>query len=141
MQNKDLVDNHIHPLNASSDRNFGLVFAVFFLVIALLPLLSGDSLRYWPIAISLILAITSFTLPVILAPLNRRWAKFGLLMHATVSPIILALIFYGVVTPTGLLMRLLGKDILQLRFDRNIDTYWKQRAPQNITHETFRNQF
>lgn len=113
----------------SSDRSFGLVFAAFFLIIALLPLLHGHDIRLWAAVVSFAFGAVSLTAPAILAPLNRLWTRFGVLLHRTVSPVALGVMYYGVITPTGLLMRLSGKDSLRLRIDKSASSYWIDRRP------------
>ncbi len=137
------VKNKININNAggASERSFGLVFSAFFLVVSLLPLLSGHGLRLWAVVASLICGIVALAFPVILAPFNRMWTKFGMLLHNIASPIALAILFYGVVTPTGLVMRLLGKDPLRLRIDRSAASYWIERSPPGPDAESLKNQF
>jgi hypothetical protein len=125
----------------SSDRSFGLVFGVFFLVIALLPLWHGASARYWALMICGFFLVIALTAPTILAPLNRLWTKLGLLLGNIVSPIALGILFYGVVATTGLVMRLLGKDPLRLKFDRKARTYWIERDPPGPTPQSLDKQF
>ena len=79
--------------------------------------------------------------PGVLAPANRLWTKFGLLLHHIVSPIALGILFFLVVTPTGLLMRLFGKDPLRLRFDPDADSYWIKRDPPGPAADSLKNQF
>lgn len=135
------IRHHEQASEGSSDRSFGLVFAALFLVVALLPLLQGHSVRLWAMGVSLSFGAIAFAIPATLAPLNRLWTKFGLLLHSIVSPIALGILFYGVVTPTGLVMRLLGKDLLRMRFDRSAASYWVERTPPGPDAESFKNQF
>jgi len=128
-------------VRGSSDRSFGLVFAAVFAVIGLWPLLGDGGIRIWSLAISLVFLATAMLRPMLLAPLNRLWTRFGLLLHHVVNPIIMALLFYLVVTPTGLVMRALGKDILRLRFDRQAKSYWIERQPPGPAPEAMRDQF
>ena len=125
----------------SSNRGFGLVFAAFFLIIALLPLLQGHGVRLWAAGISLAFGGVALAIPTILAPLNRLWTRFGLLLHGIVSPVALAILFYGVVTPTGLIMRLLGKDPLRLRLDPSAPSYWITRTPPGPDADSLKQQF
>jgi hypothetical protein len=125
----------------SSDRSFGLVFAVVFLIIAVLPVLQGHGLRLWAVGVSLILGAVALLAPAILAPANRLWTRFGLLLHGIVSPIALGILFYGVFAPTGLFMRLLGKDPMRRRFDSDAASYWIARDPPGPDAESLKNQF
>ena len=113
----------------SSNRSFGLVFAGVFLVIGAGPLFFGHSIHLWSLLLSAVFAVLALIAPAVLAPLNRLWTKFGLLLHKIVSPVVLGIMFYLVITPMGAVMRLLGKDPLRLRKDRDAATYWIERTP------------
>ena len=139
MTNRDL---HVpKPEKGSSNRAFGLVFAAFFLVIGFVPRIHGYHGPGWSFALSAVFAILALAKPDILTPLNRWWTKFGLALHAIVSPIALGIIFFGVVTPTGLLARLFGKGSQWREFDRSAETYWIARTPSDFTRESFKDQF
>jgi hypothetical protein len=125
----------------SSDRTFGLVFTAFFAIVAVLPMLRGEPPRLWAFAAAGAFLLLALAVPRALAPLNRLWLRFGDLLHRIVSPIALAILFYGVVTPTGLLMRLFGKDPLRLRFDREAKSYWIAREPPGPPPESLKDQF
>lgn len=133
--------NRKQPVKGSSDRSFGLVFTVFFLIVAVLPIRHEQSVRIWAVEISLVFCVLAVFIPTILAPLNRLWARVGLLLHSIVSPVALAVLFYGVVTPTGFIMRLLGGNLLRLSFDRNAESYWIERTPPGPDAESLKNQF
>ncbi len=136
------MDGHYsEPPKSSSNRSFGLVFAAFFLIVALIPLLQGLSLRVWAVGVSLAFAGIALAFPGVLAPLNRGWTKFGLLLHCIVSPIALGILFFGVATTTGVLMRLFGKDSLRLKLDKRASTYWISRTPPGPPSDSFKNQF
>ena len=124
-------------LKLPSNRSFGIVFFAVFLIIALWPLLKSESLRFWSVAVSLIFLILGLINSKILTPLNKMWMKFGLLLGNIVSPIVMGIIFFGVVTPTGLLMKLFGKDILELKKNKK-NTYWKKKDNLN---NNMKNQF
>ncbi len=130
-----------HEVKRGSDRGFGLVFAVVFGVIALIPLAGGDDVRVWALAVAAVLVVVSFLKPEALASLNRLWTGFGLLLNRLVSPVALAIMFYGVVTPTGLVMRLFGKDPLRLRPEPGAASYWVERRPPGPAPDSIRNQF
>jgi predicted membrane metal-binding protein len=112
-----------------SDRSFGLVFAGFFTLVGLWPLFNGLDPRWWAFGVAVGFAAIATVAPGVLAPLNRLWHQFGLLLNRIVSPVALGLAFFLAVTPTGLIMRLLGKDMLQLKFDREAKSYWIKREP------------
>jgi len=133
--------HYIAPIEGSTDRNFGLVFAVFFLLVALLPLLHGNEMRLWALGVGVAFGVIALAVPHSLTPLNRLWTQFGLLLHRIVSPVALGILFFGVVTPIGLLTRLLGKDALRLRLDKNAASYWIVRTPPGPDAESLKNQF
>lgn len=128
-------------VKGSSNRTLGLVFAAVFLIVAVLPVFFGGALRWWSIVIAAAFALAALLFPRTLTRLNRAWTRFGLLLHKIVSPIVLGFLFYIVVTPLGLLMRLLGKDPLRLRWDRQSSTYWIERTPPGPKPETLSDQF
>ena len=121
-----------------SNRNFGLVFFIVFLLIALWPLLEKNEIRYWSIFISLIFLILGLINSKILTPLNRIWHLFGIQLGKIISPFVMGIIFFFVVTPIGILMRLLGKDILNLKYNKNDKPYWIQK---NELKSKMKNQF
>ena len=110
-------------IKISSNRSFGIVFFIVFLLIALYPLLKGSDLRIWSLVISSIFLILGLINSKILTPLNRLWFKFGLLLGRFISPLIMGIIFFIVVTPIGIIMRLLKKDLLNLKYNKK-ETYW-----------------
>ncbi|MGE3147542.1 MAG: SxtJ family membrane protein [Pseudorhodoplanes sp.] len=112
-----------------SNRNFGLVFAFVFAVIALLPLWHGGAIRLWAAAIGGLFAIVAFVAPALLDPLNRLWYRFGLLLHHVMNPLIMGLMFFGAFTPMGLVLRAMGKDLLRLKRDPDAKSYWIARDP------------
>lgn len=132
-----------HDLNIEgpSDRNFGLVFSALFLLVALQPVLYGHGIRIWSAAASFVFALSAIFIPSSLASLNRLWGKFGLFLHGIVNLFILAILFYFIITPIGLIMRLMGKDPLCLGFDHQQPSYWTQRIPSGPDAESFKNQF
>tara|TARA_B100000686_G_scaffold97029_1_gene103823 strand:- start:397 stop:783 length:387 start_codon:yes stop_codon:yes gene_type:complete len=106
-----------------SNRNFGLVFFIIFFIIGLWPILNQNEFRYWAFFISLIFLILAILNSKILTPLNKIWLYFGIALGKLVSPIVMGFIFFLVVTPIGIIMRLLGKDILNLK-KKNKGSYW-----------------
>ena len=97
--------------------------------------------RWWSLAIAGVFLVLSLFYPQLLAPLNRLWTRFGLLLHNIVNPIVLGLLFFVVVTPIGLLMRLFGKRPLNIDFDRETTSYWIDREPPGPAPETMKQQF
>lgn len=132
---------HNEGVRGASDRSFGLVFAAVFLIIALYPFFSGGALRLWSLAISGVFGILALFIPKVLAPANRVWTKFGELLHRIVSPVALGIVFYLTVLPTGIILRLLGKDPLRLRMDPTAESYWIKRDPPGPASESLNNQF
>ena len=112
-----------NDIKIGSNRSFGIVFFIVFLLIAIYPLLSGESVRLWSLAIATIFFILGIINSSLLSPLNKIWFKFGLLLGRFISPLVMGLIFFLVVTPIALLMKLLKKDLLNLKFNKN-NTYW-----------------
>ena len=110
-----------------SNRSFGIVFFVFFLIIATFPLINGDELRLWSLIISIIFLFLGLVNSKILNPINKLWFKFGIFLGKIISPLVMGIIFFLVVTPIGLLMRLLNKDLLNLRFNNN-GSYWIEKT-------------
>jgi hypothetical protein len=127
--------------HGSSDRSFGVVFSIFFVLVGLLPLRAHHPLRWWALALAGLFLVVAFLQPVWLRPLNRLWTKLGLLMGRVVSPVVAGLLFYLVVTPTGLVFRLLGKDPLHLAWDSSARSYWIERQPPGPPPKSMANQF
>ena len=124
-------------IKISSNRSFGIVFAFVFLLIALYPLSYSGEIRYWSAIISLIFLVLGLLKSKILTPLNKLWFKFGIFLGKIMSPLIMGIIFFLVVTPIGLIMRLLGKDLLNLKYE-NKNTYWIEKTgPKNKMKNQF----
>tara|TARA_B100001057_G_C21995774_1_gene624095 strand:+ start:103 stop:486 length:384 start_codon:yes stop_codon:yes gene_type:complete len=113
-------------IKISSNRSFGIVFFVVFLIIALYPLTYSGEIRLWSFIISLIFLILGFLNSKVLSPLNKIWFKFGIILGKTISPLIMGIIFFLVVTPIGTIMRILGKDVLNLKYNKN-QSYWIEK--------------
>ena len=143
MPNQDSHENLARNGNvkSGSDKSFGLGFAVVFALTGLWPLMNDQSVRLWALSVSVALVLISFIAPIILAPFNRIWFLFGLLLHKIVSPIIMGLLFYTTVTPIALIMRALGKRPLPLEFDSEAESYWIEREPPGPEPETMTRQF
>ena len=114
-------------IKISSNRSFGIVFFIFFLIVSLYPIINNDSLRVWSLIISLAFLILALTNSEILTPLNKIWFKIGIILGKIVSPFIMGIIFFLVVTPTGLIMKLFGKDLLNLKYN-NKNSYWIEKV-------------
>ena len=125
-------------IKISSNRSFGLVFFAFFLIISLWPLIHGEELRIWSLFISIIFLLLGLFNSKILTPLNKAWFRFGIFLGNFIAPIIMGIVFFFVVTPTGLIMRLLGKNLLMLKKDKDKSTYWIKK---NKYKTSMKNQF
>ena len=112
----------------SSEKSFGVVFSIVFLIVALYPLINSESLRIWALIVSIIFFLLAFLAPKILVLPNKLWFKFGLLIGSIVAPIVMAFVYFVTVLPTGLIMRLLGKDLLKQKLDKNAKSYWVKRS-------------
>lgn len=132
----------METVKASSDRVFGLVFAVLFALIALWPVYDrGGDTVLWAGLLAGLFFVVALLHPLLLAPLNRAWTHFGLLLNRFTSPIILGLLFFVVICPLALLMRLFGKRPLQLSYDADVHSYWIIREPPGPAPETMKQQF
>ncbi len=130
-----------HETRGSSDRSFGILFALLFVAIALLPAVRGGPVRLWAFIPSAGFLIAAFARPSLLRPLNKLWLKIGLVIGRVVNPVVMAVMFYLVFTPLGLFLRLMGKDPLRLRFDPDASSYWIERRPPGPPPESMSNQF
>ena len=118
--------SHI-AIEQSSPKSFGIVFSIVFLIVALYPLINSEGLRIWALVVSMIFFFLAFKVPRVLVFPNQLWFKFGLLLGSIVAPIIMAFVYFFTVLPTGLIMRLLGKDLLKQKLDKNTKSYWIER--------------
>tara|TARA_B110000037_G_C17114770_1_gene503292 strand:+ start:138 stop:524 length:387 start_codon:yes stop_codon:yes gene_type:complete len=120
-----------------SNKNFGLVFFFVFLLISMYPLMYGDNLDIWFLITAFVFLILGLLNSIILTPLNKIWFRFGIILGKIISPIIMGIIFFFIVTPTALLMRLFKKDLLNLKFDKRL-SYWIRKEDKN---NKMKNQF
>jgi len=124
-------------IKISSNRSFGIVFFLVFLLIALYPLMFSGEIRTWSLIISFTFLVLGLLNSRILYPLNKLWFKFGIFLGKLISPLIMGLIFFLVVTPIGLIMRLLGKDVLNLKYNKS-KSYWiKKNGPKSKMKNQF----
>ena len=124
-------------IKIGSNRSFGIVFFTVFLIIATYPLINNGEIRIWSLILSLVFLILGLLNSKILYPLNKIWFKFGLLLGKIVSPLVMVIIFFLVVTPIGLFMRILNKDLLNLKFNKS-KSYWIEK---NEPKSKMKNQF
>lgn len=129
-------------VKGGSNRSFGIVFSVVFGIVAFWPVLFSDGLPFWwALAVSLVFLALALVYPRSLTVPNRLWTKLGLLLHRIVNPIVMALIFFAVFTPMAVLIRLLGKDLLNVKIDDAADSYWIERDPPGPSPESMRRQY
>ena len=124
-------------LKISSNRSFGLVFFFVFLLIGIWPILNGEEIRKWSLIISIVFLILGLLNSKILTPFNKAWFKFGIFLGNFISPVVMGVVYFFVVTPTGLIMRLFKKDLINLK-KNNKNTYWIEKKQ---TKNSMRNQF
>ena len=114
-------------IKIGSNRSFGIVFFIVFLLIAIYPLINSEGLRIWSIIIAIFFLILGLINSKVLTPFNKLWFKFGLLLGKIISPIIMGVVFFLVVTPIAFIMRIIGKDLLNLKFNKN-KSYWIEKT-------------
>ena len=117
-----ILDDYCQP------KSFGILFSVVFLIVSLYPLINSEDIRFWAIIISTIFLLLAFTAPQVLILPNKLWFKFGILLGSIIAPIVMALVYFLTVLPTGLIMRLLGKDLLRQKLDKAAKSYWIERS-------------
>ena len=126
-----------NKIKIGSNRSFGIIFSIVFLIIAIWPLLSTSEIRYWSLVISVIFLILGLIKSKILTPLNKIWFKIGITLGNLISPLVMGIVFFLVVTPTSIIMKILGKDLLNLKKNNN-KSYWIEKNKQNTS---MKNQF
>jgi hypothetical protein len=136
----DSFSAHQTPLQ-SSDRAFGCVMAGFFTLVAAYPLLSGKPPHWWAAALAAAFLLPALLFPRLLAPLNMAWTRFGLVLSSVMGPIALAVLFFGVITPYGFLMKKLRKNVIPVRFEPAAQSYWVARDPAGPEPESLKDQF
>ena len=115
------------PVEESSPKSFGIVFSIVFLIVSLYPLTNFKSISIWALIVSIIFLLLAFLAPKILTLPNKLWFKFGILLGSIISPIVMAFVYFTTVLPIGLILRLLGKDILNQKLDKKSKSYWIER--------------
>ena len=124
-------------IKISSNRSFGIVFFIVFLLISIYPIFKDGNIRTWSLLVAIIFLVLGLMNAIILTPLNKTWFKFGLILGKIVSPIVMGVVFFTVVTPIAFFMRILGKDLLNLKYNNN-KSYWIKRNDQK---SKMKNQF
>ena len=112
-----------NKIKMGSNKSFGIVFFIVFLIIAFWPFVSFSMFKIWPLIISIIFLILGLMNSKILSPLNKIWFKFGILLGSIVSPIVMSIIFFVIITPIGIIMKILGKDLLNKKYNKQ-NSYW-----------------
>ena len=125
-------------IKIGSNKSFGIVFFVVFLIIGLYPLIYNDNPKIWALITSAIFLFLGLINSKLLTPLNKAWFIFGMFLGKIVSPFVMGIIFFLVVTPIGFIMKILGKDLLRLKFNKNVHTYWIEKSDQK---SKMKNQF
>ena len=120
-----------------NNKSFGILFFIVFILVSVWPLKNGEDLRIWSLLISLVFLFLGLINSKILTPLKSVWIKFGYLLGNIISPVVMGIIYFLVLTPTGIIMRLLGKDILKLNKNK-LNTYWEKKSKNQ---STMKNQF
>tara|TARA_Y100000816_G_scaffold102544_1_gene71505 strand:+ start:749 stop:1147 length:399 start_codon:yes stop_codon:yes gene_type:complete len=126
-----------NEIKISSNKSFGIVFAIVFFLIALWPIIKSDDIRIWSLIVSIIFLILGIMNSSILTPLNKIWFRFGIFLGNFIAPVVMGIIFFFVVTPIGLIMRLLGRDLIKLK-KNNENSYWIEKKD---TESSMRKQF
>jgi hypothetical protein len=142
------MEQHTHEnfareaeVQAGSERSFGLVMAVAFGALGTLNWWHAGRVWLWLLAAAAAFLAAALVIPAVLKPLNQLWHRLGLLLHRIINPIVMGVVFYGTVLPTGLIMRALGNDLLRLRSEPDRDSYWIRREPPGPKPESMRDQF
>ena len=137
-----MIENREHSdIELGSNRSFGFVFAVVFGLIGLYPLINDAAPRWWALGCAGVMLLITLVKPNLLAPLNRLWFKFGMLLAKIINPIVMFLIYVTTMVPIGLLLRLSGKDLLSLKLDSDENSYWIERAPPGPEPDSLTEQF
>ena len=123
--------------NTVTNRNFGLTFFIVFLIVSIWPLLYSEQIRIWSLIVGFIFLILGLLNSKILTPLNILWFKFGIILGKSISPIIMGIIFFFIVTPISLIMKIFNKDLLNLKYN-NKKSYWiDKKGPKSKMKNQF----
>ena len=120
-------------MKKSSEKSFGVLLGSIFLIISFWPLLSFADVRFWSLILAIIFFTIAFLKPIVLAPLNKTWIKFGEILGLIIAPIVMALVYFLILTPVSLTVRVFGKDLLGLKFSEKKTSYWINRKKKFIT--------
>ena len=137
-----MIENQAHAdLEVGSNRSFGVVFCVVFALIGCYPLLNEAPVRIWALGVAAVLLLITLLAPQVLAPLNRLWFKFGMLLARIINPVVMFVIYVTTILPIGLILRASGKDLLRQRLDPEESSYWIVRTPPGPEPESLVDQF
>ena len=114
-------------MKTSSEKKFGILFFIVFLIIGISPIFTSNSVRFWSLSLAVIFLIISYVNPSLLKPLNQIWIKFGELLGRFIAPIAMLIIFFFILTPISLIVRIFKKDLLNCNFSKKRDSYWYKR--------------
>lgn len=129
-------------MRPSSSRPFGFVFAVLFILIGLEPwLIRGSNFRYWALGIGLLFLLAALFAPKLLSPLDSLWRRFGLVLHRLTNPLIMAFIYFGAFVPMGIIIKLMNKDLLDLKWQPKLESYWVRRTERHSSTASMSKQF
>jgi hypothetical protein len=140
MQTHETVAS-FRPVEIGSNRKFGVVFAGFFFLVAVFPLIHHHAPRWWALPVAVVFLALAFAAPRWLAPINRAWFQLGLALNKVVSPIVMALLFFGAIVPVGLFLRRKNEDLLSLKWAPEADSYWIPREPPGPASGSMTKQF
>lgn len=136
-----LTDSHLDSVKPGGERSFGVLFAAVFAVFGLWPLTTGGNLRWWALAVSAVFLVLALVWPASLRRANILWLRFGAILGNIVAPVVMALVFFLVVTPLAVVARLLGKDFLLLQRDPDAGSYWISRGGEDAQTGSMKDQF
>ena len=121
------LKSHIKIKNGS-EKNFGVTFGVIFLLIGFYPLMGGGDIRLWAVSITFVFFLLAFLTPRVLSVPNKLWFKLGIALGAVIAPVVMALVYFTTVVPIGLIMKLIGKDLLHQKLSSKVESYWVERS-------------
>jgi hypothetical protein len=128
-------------LKRSSDRAFGLIFTVFWSIVAVAPLRKGGSVRIWAAILAAAFLVCVLARPALLGPLNRLWQRFARLLQTLTNTIVITILYFSTIVPFGLIMRLMNRDVLRIKWDRACASYWIPRNPPGPPPDSMKDQF
>jgi hypothetical protein len=124
-----MIESTSHtPIEHPSEKSFGVIFSIVFLMVALYPLINSKDVHLWAIIVSIVFLLLAYVAPKILSLPNKIWFEFGILLGSIIAPIVMALVYFITILPTGIIMRLLGKDLLKQKLDKKAKSYWIEPA-------------